>query len=156
MEDLPKMNSFGHSEASYATETVLGVGVVIQREGRYLLGLRRSEYGYGTWGFPGGKVDMGEDPLAAASRELLEETGLVLTDSVATTWRTKWIEPGKLRHITLFVEGGSTGLPICMEPDKCEAWSWFAEDALPANLFEPTQLYFSRAQRMGSPQRGRQ
>ncbi|WP_297352071.1 NUDIX domain-containing protein [Paraburkholderia sp.] len=137
------MNSFGQGNGSRDAETLLGVGVVIQREGRYLLGLRRSEYGYGTWGFPGGKVDMGEHPLTAASRELLEETGLVLTDLVATTWRTGWIEPGKLRHVTLFVEGGSTGTPLCMEPDKCEAWSWFAEDALPANLFEPTQLYFS-------------
>jgi len=137
------MTSVSQGEASCAAETLLGVGVVIQREGRYLLGLRLSRYGYGTWGFPGGKVDAGESPLEAASRELLEETSLVLTDPVATTWRTGWIDPGKLRHVTLFVEGGSTGTPRCIEPDKCEAWSWFAKDGLPVNLFEPTQLYFS-------------
>jgi 8-oxo-dGTP diphosphatase len=141
------MNSLSQSDASCAGETLLGVGVVIRREGRYLLGLRRSQYGYGTWGFPGGKVEAGEHPLAAASRELLEETSLVLSDPVAATWSTGWIEPGKLRHVTLFVEGSSTGTPKRMEPDKCEAWSWFAEEALPANLFEPTQLYFSSQQR---------
>ncbi len=139
------MNAFNQGDGATMSDALLGVGVVIRRDGHYLLGLRRSAFGYGTWGFPGGKVDAGEHPLETASRELLEETGLVLTDPVATSWRSGWVEPGKRRHVTLFVEGDATGTPVCMEPDKCEAWSWFAPDALPANLFEPTQLYFATA-----------
>ena len=48
------------------------------RENRVLVGRRRpGEHLEGLWEFPGGKVAAGEEPAAAARRELAEETGLV-------------------------------------------------------------------------------
>lgn len=46
-------------------------------EGQVLL--IRHSYGSGNWMLPGGGLGRGEEPLAAALRELLEETGLALT-----------------------------------------------------------------------------
>lgn len=55
----------------------LSAGVVIARLGhgqvRYLM-LRAFNY----WDFPKGVVESGEDPLQAAMREVMEETGLAL------------------------------------------------------------------------------
>ena len=50
--------------------------VVLEREGRWLV-QRRAEGGLlaGLWEFPGGHLDPGETALAAARRELREETG---------------------------------------------------------------------------------
>jgi 8-oxo-dGTP diphosphatase len=47
------------------------------REGRVLVGRRPpGTHLAGCWEFPGGRVEPGEEPLAAARRELAEETGL--------------------------------------------------------------------------------
>ena len=53
------------------------VGVVLfDRRGRVWLGRRAGAGGPDNWQFPQGGVDKGEDLLAAARRELMEETGV--------------------------------------------------------------------------------
>jgi mutator protein MutT len=50
---------------------------VIEREGRFLVGRRSAHLPLGgLWEFPGGKIEEGESPRAAATRECQEETGL--------------------------------------------------------------------------------
>ena len=54
----------------------LGAIAVTIRDGKVLLARRGSAPDRGLWGFPGGHVEPGETALAAAARELLEETGI--------------------------------------------------------------------------------
>ena len=56
----------------------VGVGGVVIHRGRVLLVLRGHEPLKGQWSIPGGLVEVGERLEKAVSRELKEETGLVV------------------------------------------------------------------------------
>jgi mutator protein MutT len=52
---------------------------VVEQQGRFLIGQRGADGPLpGLWEFPGGKVEAGETPAAAAVRECREETGLLV------------------------------------------------------------------------------
>ena len=63
--------------------------VVVDAAGRLLLVLRGRPPAEGTWSLPGGRVEAGEDDATAVAREVLEETGLVVSvgDLVGTVRR---------------------------------------------------------------------
>lgn len=60
------------------TAARVGVGAVIINDGKVLLVQRGNAPGKGLWAIPGGSVELGETLQAAAEREILEETGVVI------------------------------------------------------------------------------
>lgn len=62
----------------YPKAPLVGVGAVIQLDGRVLLIRRANEPGKGLWSIPGGLVEVGETVRDAAKREVEEETGIAV------------------------------------------------------------------------------
>jgi ADP-ribose pyrophosphatase YjhB (NUDIX family) len=62
----------------YWANSVPGAQVVLERDGRVLLGRRRNGPGAGRWDLPGGFLHEGEDALEGLRREVREETALEL------------------------------------------------------------------------------
>ncbi|MFH1078200.1 MAG: NUDIX hydrolase [Patescibacteria group bacterium] len=116
----------------------IGVGVIVRRDGKILLGKRIGAHGSGSWSFPGGHLEFGESVEACAEREVAEETGLRVKDLRPVTFTNDVYEEEDKHYVTLFVVADhAEGEPRIMEPDRCEAWEWFAWDALPSPLFLP-------------------
>ena len=133
----------------------IGVGVLVMRDGRVLLGRRRGSHGEGEWAPPGGRLEAGESVEECARRELAEETGLQLQRVVAGPWNEHHFQhtpDGRpLHYVTLFaVATGVAGEPALLEPDRCDGWSWHAWSALPTPLFAPLAAIVGR----GSPPPG--
>jgi 8-oxo-dGTP diphosphatase len=119
-------------------QVLVGVGVIVIRDGKVLLGQRKGSHGAGTWALPGGHLEFGEEVADCAARELLEETGLVVGQMTAAPYvSTLFAEEGK-HYITLFVTAHSRhGEPALCEPEKCSQWRWCDWSALPQPLFAP-------------------
>jgi len=119
-----------------------GVAAIVLNNERVLLGKRLGSHGAGTWSFPGGKLDYGEDPFYCALRETKEETGMnvrmIDRNSCAST--NDIFEKENLHFTTLYFRADyNGGIPIVMEPNKCEEWKWFSWNNLPKPLFLPVQ-----------------
>lgn len=117
----------------------VGISVVIERDGKYLLGKRKGSHGEGTWAFPGGKLDWYESFETCAERETREETGLRVANVRQAGMFTNDVFEEDAKHfVTLFVQADYTdGEATVLEPEKCETWEWFAWDDFPTPLFKP-------------------
>jgi len=62
--------------------TEVAAGILLDAEGRYLLGQRPEGKPYaGYWEVPGGKIENGESVFTALKRELQEELGIDIESS---------------------------------------------------------------------------
>ena len=96
--------------------------------GGSVLVARRAEAQHlpGTWEFPGGKIDSGEEPADAALRELREETGL--TASTATPLLVFVHDyPDRRLRFHAFVVTDAKGDVVT---DGGRAFSWVAPSSL--------------------------
>jgi 8-oxo-dGTP diphosphatase len=118
----------------------VGVGVLLRRDGKILLGKRRGSHGEGAWAAPGGHLEFGEEIDTCVRREILEETGLTVKNIHFGTI-TNDIFTDESRHsITIFmVCDYAAGDLKNLEPHKCDEWRWFGWDELPSPVFLPLE-----------------
>lgn len=115
---------------SYDGEQNLGVFIILKRDSKILLGKRKNVYKTGWYGFPGGRLQLGESIIACATRELKEETG-VKPISCKIIGAIKEAQEGyDFVHFAVYITTWD-GTIQCMEPNKNEEWKWFDENNLP-------------------------
>lgn len=119
---------------------MIGIGVLIQKEGKVLLGERVGSHGAGAWSFPGGHLEFGETPEDCAHRETREEAGIEIMNIRRGPFTNDFFQAEQKHYVTLFLLAEyASGVVRRMEPQKCRQWGWFAWDALPEPLFLSVQ-----------------
>ena len=122
----------------------VGLGVFVIKDGRFVTMLRQGAHGAGSWGLPGGHLELGETWERCAKREVLEETGLKIKN-VRFMAVTNDIFSENKHYVTIFVTADwQSGKLTNCEPDKCLELLWSDAKHLPQNLFLPLRnLLFS-------------
>lgn len=115
----------------------VAVVVLIVKDDHILLVKRANDPRQGYWTLPGGFMDAGEDPRAAASREVWEETRLNVTiDRLLDVFYTP--DDGGLADIVIaYAASVNGGAP--QAADDAEAVGWFGRNDLPPLAFLPTE-----------------
>ena len=93
--------------------------------------LIRHSYGSGSWMLPGGGIARHEDPLAAALRELAEETGLGLAGARCFAVADEPLY-GTVNRVHLFT--GTAQGTLAIDGREIIEAAFFARAALPAAL----------------------
>lgn len=98
-----------------------GVKVIISYKNLFLS--IRHTYGRKKWNFPGGKIEKNERPEEAATREVLEETGLKINklrfvDKIVST------SEGKIDNIFIF-HAEADNDKVVIDPFEIEEFCWF-------------------------------
>ena len=113
----------------------VGVGIMVLKEGKILLGKRKAAHGEGQYATPGGHMESIESFEECAKREVSEETGMEIRNvRFLRLLNLKEYAPKHYVDIGLIAEWKS-GEPKVMEPEKCEDWRWYDLDNLPQPLF---------------------
>ncbi len=129
----------------------VGMGIIVKKGEQVLFLKRKGAHGEGTWSVPGGHLEFCETLEEGATREVLEETGVKITDVKFLTITNDIFESEGKHYITLWMTGKwAEGEPQICEPDKCPEVKWISPNNLPNPLFLPLQNLIQRGFKISS------
>jgi 8-oxo-dGTP diphosphatase len=123
----------------------VGVGVFVVRDGKILVGQRQGSHGAGMWALPGGHLEMNESIEDCTEREVLEETGMTITNIQHVDFTNDVYKDQSLHYVTLLVRADwVSGEAEIKEPEKCLGWKWITWPDVPSPRFIPLQNFIDQ------------
>lgn len=127
----------------------VGIGAIVVKDGKVLLGKRISSHGIETWSAPGGYLEFNESFEDAAVRECFEETGVIIKNSVFVHAVNNVFQNDNVHSITIWMRGEyAGGEAMVTEPEKFIEVGWYDPTNLPEPLFLPLKLFLEQGKRL--------
>ena len=120
----------------------VGIGVMIFKDGKVLLGKRKNTNndGENEYANPGGHVEYMESLEECAKRETREEAGIEIENvRFLSLYNLKKYDKHYI-NIGLLADWKSGELQN-LEPNKCEGWDWYDLNNLPSPLYGTMPQY---------------
>lgn len=125
-----------HCDAVHYLNAKPCAGILIEHQGRLLLGRRAYEPRRGTWDVVGGFLEPQEHPADGAIREAREETGLELRPGDVFAIFVDTYGDGDLYTLNVYYRATAPHAEPVASSDVTEL-QWFAPDELPSDLAFP-------------------
>lgn len=119
----------------------VGIGVMIIKNGKVLMGKRKNAHGDGEYAWPGGHMEYMESFEECAKRETLEETGIEISNVRFLRLMNLKAYPPKHYVDIALVADWKSGEPKICEPEKIESWDWYDLNNLPQPVFYTIPSY---------------
>lgn len=120
------------------TEPRVGIACFVWRDGKFLMGQRKGSHGDSTWSVPGGHLEPGESWEDCVRREVLEETGMEITNIRFFAITNDLFSEDNKHYVSIWMEADWVrNEPQILEPTKFIDQTWTDFHNLPKNLFQP-------------------
>ena len=112
----------------------VGIGVIVVKDGKVLIGRRISGNHAGTWCFPGGHLEYGETFEDCAMRETMEESGIKIKNVKFATITNDYEPDYDHHYITVFMISDYDSGNLIPEEGKMDDWKWIEWNDFPQSL----------------------
>ncbi len=118
----------------------VGVGVMVFKDGKVLMGKRKGKHGSGEYAWPGGHLEYMESFVDCAKREVFEECGIKIKN--IRFLRLLNMKKYNKHYVDIaMVSEWESGELELKEPEKCEGWDWYEMNKLPQPVFAPIETF---------------
>jgi len=121
----------------YFADPKVAAAVLVEQAGNVLLVRRAYDPERGRWSLPAGFIDAGENPMRAAERECLEETGLVVQVTALLDVLYGQDHPRGAHIIIIYKADILSG--VLQAGDDVDAAAFFRREDLPPLAFSTTR-----------------